>query len=88
MKAIKIIGVIIVIIAFVCGLGIVGRVETEDKQYRNGEITSEIMTTDEDLIKQIAICVGAAALGGVMWAVGAYVEADKIENKYTRYYRR
>ncbi len=88
MKAIKIIGVILVIIAFVCGLGIVGRVETEERQYRNGEIISEEMTTDGDLIKSIAICVGAAALGGIMWAAGAYVEADKIENKYTRYYRR
>lgn len=87
MKILKGLGIITAVIALFCGLGVVGRIETEDKQYRSGEITREEMTTDEELFKRFAICGGAALGGGLMWAIGAYVEAGQIEKEYKRFCR-
>lgn len=84
MKILKYVGVIIVIAAFVAALGIIGRVETEDRQYRSGEIEQEEMTGAEDLVMQIVICGGIAVVGGAVWAIGAYAEADRIERIYLR----
>lgn len=88
MKFLKIAGIITAVIAFFCGLGIVGRVEMEDRQYQSGEISQEELTTDEELITQILICGGVAVAGGLMWSVGTYIEAGRIERKYKRYYIR
>ena len=60
MRILKGIGIITAVIALFCGLGVVGKIETEDKQYRSGEITREEMTTDEELFKRFAICGGVA----------------------------
>ena len=77
MKVLKIIGIITAVVGLVCGLGVVGRIETEDQQYRNGDITREEMTADDDLFKYMAVCCGAVIGGGMMWAVGSYVEAGR-----------
>ena len=87
MRVLKVIGIVILILSFVSALVIVGRVESEDRLYKHGEIEQEEMTGIEDLIFQIVICCGVAALGGAMWAIGAYVEADRTERRYRRIYR-
>ena len=76
MRGIKIAGAIIVIIAIVCGIGVIGRVEFEDEQYKAGEIDS--VTTNGELVKQIVIVLGVLAVGGAMWALGAYVEGERL----------
>ena len=87
MKILKYSGKAILIITAFLALGIVGRMETEDRQYQRGEITQEEMTTDDTLFKMF-IGSGAVALtGGAMWVVGSYIEADRIERKYRRYNR-
>lgn len=77
MKAIKTIGAIIVIIAFACGLGFIGRIETEDRDYRAGEITKEEMTNDDKVLTDAFTCVGIAVIGGLIYAVGCAMEAAK-----------
>ena len=87
MRVFKIIGIVVVILAFVAALGIIGRVESEDRQYRSGEIAQEEMTEASDLAWQILICGGVAVLGGAIWAISAYTEAERIERNYRRLYR-
>lgn len=87
MKVLKGLGIITAVIALFCGLGVVGKIETEDKQYRSGEITREEMTTDEELFKRLGICIGGAVAGGMVWAIGTYVEAGQTEKKYKRLFR-
>ena len=84
MRIFKYVGIAILILAFVMALGIIGRVETEDRQYRSGEIEQEEMTEASDLVWQILICGGVAVLGGAIWAISAYIEADRIERTYLR----
>lgn len=87
MKILKRIGIITALIALFCGLGVVGRMETEDRQYQYGEILREEMTPDDELFKQFVIIGGVAVAGGLMWAIGTYVEAGRIEKEYERLYR-
>lgn len=77
MKFLKYAGVSILAIAFFVAIGIIGRVEHEDRQYKSGEIVQEQMTTTEDLFKQIGVCAGVAVLGGLTYAAGAYIGAGK-----------
>ena len=87
MRVFKIIVIAVIILAFIAALGIIGRVESEDRRYRSGEIEQEEMTDASDLVWQIVICGGVAAVGGIIWAAGAYVEAGRIERGYKRLYR-
>lgn len=87
MRVLKVIGIVILILSFVSALIIVGRVESEDRLYKHGEIEQEEMTGVEDLVFQIVICAGVAVFGGAIWAIGAYVEADRTEKRYRRLYR-
>lgn len=87
MKFLKVAGIITALIALFCGLGTVGRMETEDKQYQYGEITREEMTTDDEIFKRFMIIGGVAVAGGLMWVVGSYIEAGRIEKEYKRFYR-
>ena len=84
MRIFKYVGIAILILAFIMALGIIGRVESEDRLYRSGEIEQEEMTGAEDLVMQILICGGGAVLGGAMWAISAYIEADRVERIYLR----
>jgi hypothetical protein len=84
MRIFKYVGITILILAFVMALGIIGRVETEDRQYRSGEIEQEEMTEASDLVWQILICGGVAVLGGAIWAISAYIEAGRVERIYLR----
>lgn len=77
MKAIKRIGVAFVIIAIVCALGLVGRIETEDMDYRAGEITKDEMTSDEKLYTDLFTLGGVAVCGGLIYAAGCGMELLK-----------
>lgn len=87
MRIFKYVGITILILAFVMALGIIGRVESEDRLYRSGEIAQEEMTGTEDLVFQIIICGGVAVVGGAMWVISVYTEAERIEKNYRRLYR-
>ena len=77
MRVLKILGVVVTVTALFCGLGVVGRMETEDRQYVCGEITRDDMTTDKTLFKWFGVIGAAALAGGLMWVVGTYNEKPK-----------
>lgn len=74
MKFIKGIGVAIMIIALATALGFAGRIETEDIDYRAGEITKSDMTSDSDVIRGALILGGTLISGGLIYGIGCAVE--------------
>ena len=76
-RIVKYMGIAILAIAIFCALGIIGRVENEDRRYRCGEITQEQMTTAEELGKQIGICAVCGVVGGACIGIGAYADMGR-----------
>lgn len=77
MKIIKGIGIAIMIIALATALGFAGRIETEDIDYRRGEITKSDMTSDSDVIRGALILGGTLISGGLIYAAGCGMELWK-----------
>ena len=73
-KFIKGFGVGVIIVSLIVALGFVGRIESEDYEYRAGEITKAEMTSDEQLWKDVGAIIGIAISGGVIYAIGGAVE--------------
>lgn len=84
MRVLKTIGAIVVAVALLAGIGIVGRIETEDDSYRRGEISKSEMTGDDVLFKRIITVIAIAIGGGITWAIASYIEAEQIERAMRR----
>ena len=88
MKLLKKLGIILAVAAAICTLGVVGRAETDDRLYSSGEIAAEEMLSTEQLVKYALIFGCVAAIGGLMWATGTYIDAGRVEREYKRAYGR
>ena len=87
MRVLKICGIILALAALFCCLGIVGRMETEDRQYVMGEISADEMTSGETLATWFCITGCAAVCGGALWTIGSYIEAEKANRELKKRYR-
>lgn len=84
MRVLKAIGAIVVAVALLAGIGVVGRIETEDDSYRRGEINKSEMTDDGEFAGRIFAVIAIAVGGGLIWVVASYIEAEQIEREMRR----
>lgn len=87
MRVLKICGIILALAALFCCLGIVGRMETEDRQYVMGEISKDEMTSGDTLAAWLGASGIAALCGGALWTIGSYIEAEQIARRVKSKYR-
>lgn len=74
MKFIKRFGVAIMIIALITALSFIGRIETEDMDYKSGEIEKSDMTSDGDVISGGLMLGSTFISGGLIYAIGCAIE--------------
>lgn len=76
-KFIKGFGVGVIIVSLIVALGFVGRIESEDYEYRAGEITKAEMTPDDKLWRDVGALIASVGSGCLIYVAGCGMELLK-----------
>ncbi len=75
MKIFKFVGITILVVALLFALALIGRIQTEDRYFREGEITLSQMLTDADIFRWLGVSAVIAVVGGIILAL--YFATDR-----------
>lgn len=76
MKILYVIAVLLIVAGLVCSLGVIGRVEHEDRLLKAGELSDVEVTSTAELLRQLGVAISLVVLGGVLILVRKLLPAN------------
>lgn len=69
MKFLKVVAIVLISLGLLSALGIVGRIETEDRMLKSGEIDEADLLSDSTIMTIMGVSISMLALGGIIQLV-------------------
>lgn len=82
MKIFRFVGVVILIIALLFALALVGRIQTEERYFRQGELLVSQMLTDAEILRWLGVSAVIAVIGGIVLALYFITDRPSVDDLF------